>query len=104
MAAAGNENAKIVWDTFTYQIVKYIGSMAAALDGQVDAILIGGGIAHNKQLIAELTKRCSWIAPVVAYPGEFEMEAMAAGASRVLNGEEEAKKYSGVKNWKEMEY
>ncbi|MCQ2557520.1 MAG: butyrate kinase [Oscillospiraceae bacterium] len=104
MIEAGNETAKIVWDTFVYQIIKYIGSMAAALDGKVDAILIGGGIAHNKQLIAELTERCSWIAPVFAYPGEFEMEAMAAGATRVLNGEEEAKKYSGVKNWKELEY
>ncbi len=30
-------------------------------------------------------------------PGEFEMEAMAAGAIRVLTGEEEPKVYTDVK-------
>ena len=46
-----------------------------------------------------IEEHCGWIAPVFAYPGEFEMEAMAAGAIRVLSGEEELKKYSGVPAW-----
>ena len=83
----------------TYQIIKYIGSMACALHGKVDGILLGGGMVHNKKLVADITEACSWIAEVTAYPGEFELEAMAAGAIRVLNGEEEAQEYTGVPRW-----
>ena len=73
--------------------------MAAVLCGKVDGILLGGGLVHNKDLVAYINEHCGWIAPVFAYPGEFEMEAMAAGAIRVLDGEEELKKYAGVPAW-----
>ena len=73
--------------------------MATVLHGQVDGILLGGGMVHNKKLVADITEACSWIAPVSAYPGEFELEAMAAGAIRVLNGVEAAKEYTGVPCW-----
>ena len=98
-AAAGDKEAKIVWETMLYQIVRFIGAMAAVLDGKVDGILLGGGMVHNKELVKTITDRCSWIAPVTAYPGEFELEAMAAGATRVLSGEEEAKVYTGIPAW-----
>ena len=52
-------------------------------------------MVHNEDLVAQITEACSFIAPVVAYPGEFEMEAMANGASRALDGEEEIKQYTG---------
>ncbi len=96
---AGDKKAKMVWDTFIYQIEKYIGAMACALAGKVDGILLGGGIVHSKELVARITEDCGWIAPVYAYPGEFEMEAMAAGAIRVLSGEEECKEYTGKPSW-----
>ena len=96
-AAKGDKYAEMLWNTMIYQIVKGIGSMATALHGKVDGILLGGGMVHNKDLVAQITDACAWIAPVTAYPGEFEMEAMAAGAIRVLNGEEQLKKYSGKK-------
>ena len=73
--------------------------MAAVLHGEVDGILLGGGMVYNEDLVAQITEACSFIAPVTAYPGEFEMEAMAAGAIRVLNGEEELKVYTGKKVW-----
>lgn len=95
MADAGDDHAQLVWDSFIYQIEKSIGAMAVALGGTVDGILLGGGITHSKELVAAVTEHCGWIAPVTAYPGEFEMEAMAAGASRVLSGTEEAKHYTG---------
>ena len=98
-AKEGDEKARIVWETMLYQIVRYIGAMAGVLCGEVDGILLGGGMVHNKDLVARIEKDCSWIAPVSAYPGEFELEAMAAGAIRVLNGEEEAKHYSGKPVW-----
>ena len=95
----GDEYAKMVWNTMIYQIEKCIGSMAAVLHGNVDGILLGGGMVHSKDLVQQITKTCSFIAPVFAYPGEFEMEAMAAGAIRVLNSEEELKEYTGKPNW-----
>ena len=98
-AEAGDKEAKLIWDTMTYQIVKYIGAMATVLHGQVDGILLGGGMVHNKKLVADITEACSWIAEVTAYPGEFELEAMAAGAIRVLDGVEQAKVYTGEPCW-----
>ena len=98
-AKAGDEYAKMLWDTMIYQIEKSVGSMAAVLHGQVDGILLGGGMAHNQDLVRQITDACSFIAPVTAYPGEFEMEAMAAGAIRVLEGEEELKIYTGKPVW-----
>lgn len=95
----GDKHAKIVWEAFLYQITKEIGSMAVVLEGSVDGILLGGGIVHNQNLVDYIKKTCSWIAPVTAYPGEFEMEAMAAGAIRVLNKTEAAKKYTGNAVW-----
>lgn len=98
-AAEGDRQAALVWDTMIYQIIRYIGAMAGVLHGQVDGILLGGGMVHNKELAAQITDACSWIAPVSAYPGEFELEAMAAGAIRVLKEEEEAKIYTGKPVW-----
>ena len=73
--------------------------MSMSLKGHVDGILLGGGIVHNEELVKRITQDCSWIAPVYAYPGEFEMEAMAAGVIRVLDGKEELKHYSGKPAW-----
>ena len=89
----------MLWNTMIYQIEKCIGSMAAVLHGKVDGILLGGGMVYNEDLVAQITEACSFIAPDTAYPGEFEMEAMAAGAIRVLNGEENLKVYTGKKVW-----
>jgi butyrate kinase len=98
-ALEGDRYAKLVWDAMIYQINKSIGAMAAVLQGAVDGILLGGGMVFNKDLVNQITEACSFIAPVVAYPGEFEMEAMANGAVRVLEGLETAKKYTGVASW-----
>lgn len=95
-AAAGDEAASRAWGAMQYQICKCIGGMAAALGGHVDGILLGGGMVHNKGLVAAIEGRCGWIAPVSAYPGEFELEAMAAGARRVLDGAEQPLTYTGV--------
>lgn len=98
-AEKGDRFAKLVWETMIYQIEKEIGAMSAVLKGRVDAILLSGGMVHNQDLVAAITGDCQYIAPVYAYPGEFEMEAMANGALRVLRGEEEAKVYTGKPVW-----
>lgn len=103
-AAKGDKKAEMVWNTMIYQITKYIGAMAAVLHGKVDGILLGGGMVHNKELVAAIKEACEFIAPVSAYPGEFEMEAMASGAIRVLTGEEQVKKYSGRPAWNGFDF
>ena len=103
MIKDGNKAAERVWNGMMYQIVKFIGAMAAALHGEVDGILLGGGMVHDPDLVKAVEEGCGWIAPVYAYPGEFEMEAMAAGAIRALTGKEEVKEYSGKPRWSGFE-
>lgn len=103
-AESGDAYAKIVWDAMIYQINKCIGAMASALHGKVEGILLGGGMVYNKGLVAQIKEACGWIAPVSAYPGEFEMEAMAAGAVRVLSGKEDAKHYTGKPAWEGFDF
>jgi len=96
---SGDKRAKLVYDTMIYQIAKSAGACAAALKGEVEAILLTGGISHSKYVTTNLKEYLDWIAPVVVMAGEFEMEALAAGALRVLRGEEEAKEYTGIPVW-----
>lgn len=97
--AANDNYAKLIWDAMIYQIIKEIGAMAAVLGGKVDGILLGGGMVHNEELVSRIKESCCFIAPITAYPGEFEMEAMAAGAIRILKNEEQVKTYTGKKIW-----
>ena len=93
MADSGDEKAALVRDAFEYQMAKDIGSMATVLEGNVDAILMTGGIAYDQTITQGIIKRVSFIAPVKLYPGEDEFLALAQGALRVMKGEEEAKVY-----------
>ena len=97
--AAGDKYAKLVLDTTIHQIAKNIGAYATVLRGDVDAILLTGGLAHDEYLVNELIKRVSFLGKVIVYPGEFEMEALAAGALRVLQGKEACKTYTGDPTW-----
>ena len=103
MVKAGDPKAVRVWNAMCYNICKSIGAMSAALSGHVDAILCGGGLLRFDDLCAYIEEHCGWIAPVFFYPGEVEHEAMAAGALRVLRGEEEAKVYTGIPVWNGFE-
>ncbi len=87
----GDAKAALIFEAMVYQVAKEIGAMAAALDGRVDAILLTGGLARSERLIAQLREAIEWIAAVVVYPGEDELQALAEGALRVLRGEEEAR-------------
>lgn len=93
MIKNGNVYAKEVFDALCYQISKEIVAMSTVLKGNVDAIIITGGLAYNEEIIEEIKQRVNFVAPVVAYPGEFEMEALAYAALRVLKGEEQARDY-----------
>ncbi len=85
--------AMLVLRAMCYNVAKEIGAMAVSLKGKVDAILLTGGIAHNKRLTDFITAHIEFIAPVFVYPGENELEALARNALAVLHGEYEAKEY-----------
>jgi butyrate kinase len=90
---AGDAYALLIYEAMAYQISKEIGAMATVLKGKVDAVVLTGGLAHSKMLLVWIRERVSWIAPLLIYPGEDEMLALAQGALRVLRGEERARTY-----------
>jgi len=92
-ANAGNEKAKLIQSALAYQVAKEIGAMATVLKGQVDAILLTGGIAYGKPIVNEISQRVGHIAKVFVYPGEDEMKALAMNGLRVLNKQAEILKY-----------
>lgn len=92
-ANEGDEKAAMARDAFLLQVAKDIGSMACVLNGKVDQIIVTGGIAYNAQVVEVLKERAGFIAPFTVYPGEDELLALAQGALRVLNGEEQAMQY-----------
>ncbi len=94
LARDGNAKAKLIQDAMAYQISKEIGSMAAVLGGEVHAIILTGGIAHNPSLTAYIKEHISFIAPVFIYPGEDEMRALAQNGALLLSGQMKAKEYS----------
>ncbi|MCL2366718.1 MAG: butyrate kinase [Oscillospiraceae bacterium] len=99
MANEGDHYAEIVFRAMNYQIAKYAGAMAVALRGKVDAIILTGGMSNNVCLTDMVKEYIDWIAEVVVMPGEFELEALAAGAVRVMRGVEAGKTYSGEPVW-----
>ena len=103
MANDGDEYAALAYRALAYQNAKYAGAMAVALKGQVDAIILTGGVCNGKAFTDIMTEYISWIAEVVLMPGEFELEALGAGALRVMRGEEAAKTYTGVPVWNGFE-
>lgn len=96
MIENGDENAKLILEAMAYQVAKGIGELATVVEGKVDAIVITGGIAYSEVITSWIKKRVEFIAPVEIMPGENEMESLALGTLRVLNGEEEAKEYTEV--------
>ena len=93
LSQEGDEKGSLIFDAFIYQIAKEIGSMAVVLDGEVDSIVLTGGIAYSDYVTNAINKKVKWIAPMVVYGGEDELLALAQGAIRVLDGVEEAKIY-----------
>jgi butyrate kinase len=98
----GDGLARQVVNAMIYQIGKTIGAMATVLEGRVDAILLTGGMAHDEPLVTDLTARVGWIATVRTYPGEDELPALAAGALRVLRGQEGLRLYGSEDDGSEV--
>ncbi|HOT32067.1 MAG TPA: butyrate kinase, partial [Petrotogaceae bacterium] len=94
MIKSGNNDAAIIYSAMAFQISKWIGKMSAALDFEVDAIGLTGGIAYDKEYIVPWIKeRVSFVAPVYVFPGGDEERALALSALRVLRNEEKLRIY-----------
>ena len=77
--AETDEKAKLCLDAMVYQTCKAIGGFAVSLKGEVDAILLTGGVIYSEAIVAQIKEYCGFIAKIVTYPGENEMESMAMG-------------------------
>lgn len=84
---ANDTEAIRAWNGMIYNIIKAIGSFAPVLNGEVDNIILTGGLLRFADIVEKITKACSFIAPIALYPGEVEMEALAHLALQVLRGE-----------------
>lgn len=89
----GDAHAKLLVDAMIYQTAKCIAAQSAVLYGQINAILLTGGMAHSDYIVSHLRERISFLAPVYVYPGEDEMSALAQNALDVLRGERVVKAY-----------
>jgi len=93
MIDEGNTEAELIYRAMAYQISKSIGSMATVLRGQVDAILLTGGLAYSERLCEWIEDKIGFAAPLKVYAGEKELESLALGGLRVLQGIEEPRHY-----------
>ncbi|TXT42927.1 MAG: butyrate kinase [Spirochaetes bacterium] len=89
----GDPKGRLYYEAFIYQVGKAIGAVAAAACGKVDGILLTGGIAYSTDVVDGLAKMCSFIAPVVSYPGEGELEALAQAGYGALDGTMPVREY-----------
>jgi butyrate kinase len=94
MAENGNKTAKLIKDAISYQTGKEIGAAAAVLKGNVDGIILTGGLAYDEENVKIITEMAGFIARVVVYPGEDELKALAFNGLLALDGKIEVKNYS----------
>ncbi len=96
MIADGDQNADLVFSGMAFQIAKAIGAATCALSGNIDGIILTGGAAYSEVLVHRISQRVKFLGPIYVHPGEEELESLARGAARVLDGEEKAKTYARV--------
>ena len=90
---AGDAHAKLVYDAMLYQLARKLASLAPVTFGHVDAILLTGALTHSRYVTDYLTRRLQWIAPVIVYPGEDELTALAHNAYEAMTGQQPIKQY-----------
>ncbi len=93
MVEAGDEKAELIYRAMAYQVGKEIGALATVLKGDIDGIVLTGGLAYDEKYAGWITDMVSFLGRVFIYPGEDEMESLRDGALRVLRGEEQANEY-----------
>jgi len=93
MIRAGDEKAKLIFKAMAYQAAKDIGAMSVVLKGQIDGVILTGGLANSEMLTEWIKEWVQFLSPVFVFAGEDEMSALADGGLRVMRKEEEIKHY-----------
>ncbi|WP_445429316.1 butyrate kinase [Bacillus atrophaeus] len=93
MIQSGDEKARLIYEAMAYQVAKEIGAASAVLKGEVEVIVLTGGLAYGKSFVSSIRSYIDWISDVLVFPGENELQSLAQGALRVLLGEEQSKRY-----------
>ena len=96
MIADGDEHAKFIYEAMALSVARHLAKEAPVVNGKIDAIVLTGGIAYSKMFTDMIKERVEFIAPVIVYAGENEMQSLALGGLRVLRGEEEARQFVKV--------
>ena len=86
MESDRTRRARLVVDAMCYGVAKSIRSLAAVIKGKCDAIILTGGITRSTLVCRSVKERVEFIAPVIEMPGEYELEALASGCLRIING------------------
>jgi butyrate kinase len=94
MADNGNTEAEVFIKAYCLSAAKYIAALATTICGKVDAIVLTGGVCHSTVITGQISERVGFIAPVVIYPGEDELESLAENGYGILSGEFEIKEYN----------
>ncbi|MBE9388342.1 butyrate kinase [Vagococcus salmoninarum] len=90
---SGDSEAKLIYEAFSYQVAKAIGSLAPIVNGEIDGIIITGGLAYSQFLRTDFKNKLAFLGPIYFIPGERELEALAAGVGRVLLGKEKEHRF-----------
>jgi butyrate kinase len=90
----GDEKARLVYEAMAYQVSKEIGACATVLKGNVDAILLSGGLAYDMQFVEWIKERVEFIAQIFIYPGQDEMQALADNVIAHIQGKIRALEYN----------
>jgi len=93
MISEGHVLAKRVMKAMVYQIAKEVGSLYAVTRGRLDAIIITGGLAYNKDVVQPLTEYLNHLGEIIVYPGEDELEALNFNVYNLIMGKQELKLY-----------
>ena len=93
-AKEGREEYVVFMKAFVLNIAKYIVAQGALVEGKVDVIILTGGVAYSQDITDAITKKVSWLAPVVVYPGENELASLAENGYIILAGETKIHTYN----------
>ena len=93
-AKEGDQDYVVFMKAFILNIAKYIVAQGAVVDGKVDVIILTGGVAFSKDITDAIAKKVSWLAPVVVYPGENELESLAENGYMILARETKIHTYN----------
>jgi butyrate kinase len=91
--SSGDKKAGQVLAALAYSISKSISGCLAALGDLPQAIVLTGGMCRCRPLVSQIRKHVKFLGPVKIYRENLEMKALAAGALRVLSGQEKARDY-----------